>query len=378
MLVSSRFIHSTLRYMTFTLILSLSSFANAASCEPTWPAWEAFKKTFINQEGRVIDSSTMKTTSEGQSYALFFALVANDKETFNKLINWTETHQSKNDLTTHLPSWAWGKGEDGKWGGLDENSASDSDLWIAYALGEAGRLWGDRRYIALSSLIANRVLASETIEVPGLGLVLLPGATGFTPTPTRVRLNPSYVPMQVMRWFVTHSKDQRWASLLKSSEQLIIKSAPEGYAPDWIIYDYDKGFLPDQESIGSYNAIRVYLWAGMLSRDDAVRERLLDALKPMARLIERRGLPPESVNVLTGDTNNDGPSGFSAAMIPFLLASSRGKAAEQQLLRIKTEPVAEDSYYGQVLSLYALGWHDNLYQFDSKGNLTPRWTSTCP
>ncbi len=379
MLVSSRFIHRISGYIAFALIFSLSSFAHAASCEKTWPAWENFKKNLISEEGRVIDGSSeaMKTTSEGQAYALFFSLVANDRVTFDKLLNWSEKNLAEDDLILRLPSWASGKKEDGSLGVLDVNSASDADLWMAYALGEAGRLWKDRRYVALSSLLANRILTTETLDVPGLGLVLLPGAAGFT-MPAQVRLNPSYVPMQLMHWFVAHSNDARWSALLKSSQQLIVKSSPKGYVPDWIIYDYDKGFLPDSEksNVGSYDAIRVYLWAGMLSRDDSGRDILLDALKPMARLVEQRGFPPESVNILTGVTDNEGPSGFSAAMVPFLQAIGLNKAVEIQLARVAAQP--EDNYYNQVLSLYALGWHDSLYRFDSKGNLAPHWMSTCP
>ena len=382
MLASSTFIHRTLGYIACMLIFSLSSYAYAATCEKSWPAWEAFKKSSITDDGRVEDHSTesVRTTSEGQSYALFFALVAGDRATFDKLVSWTEKNLTEGDLITHLPSWVLGKKEDDSVGVLDVNSASDSDLWIAYTLGEAGRLWKDRRYVALSSLVANRILLKETLDVPGLGVVLLPGVAGFTPSPTRVRLNPSYVPLQLLHWFVSHSNDPRWASLLKSSQQLLLKSAAKGYAPDWIIYDYDKGFLPDSEkgSIGSYDAIRVYLWAGIMSRDDANRSILLNALSPMAKLVEKRGHPPEFVNTLTGVADNDGPTGYSAAMEPLLQASGRSKAAEEQLQRLSEQPVAENSYYDQVLALYALGWHDNLYLFDSLGNLTPRWMSSCP
>jgi len=369
------------------LIFNLSSFAMAhaapTACEKSWPAWDEFKRNLINEEGRVVDSisDAMITTSEGQAYALFFSLVANDRATFNKLLNWTEKNLAAYDLTNRLPSWEWGGEEERARGVMDENSASDADLWMAYALGEAGRLWSDRRLVAMSSLLANRILATETIEVPKLGLVLMPGATGFTPSATRVRLNPSYAPMQLMRWFTTHGKDPRWTSLLNSSRQLIMDSAPEGYAPEWTIYDYDKGFMLDDDDerrgLGSYNAIRVYLWAGMLNPDDPDRRELIDALRPMARFVASHGSPPESINILTGAASNPGPSGFSAAMLPFLQAAGMKKAAEEQLARIEAQPISEDSYYNQVLSLYALGWHDNLYRFELNGNLTPRWMSTC-
>lgn len=384
MLASSNFMHRTLRFFACALLFSLCSFAHAAPafCEKSWPAWDAFKKSSI-EDGRVEDHSTqgMRTTSEGQSYALFFSLVANDRVTFEKLLNWTEKNLAAGDLSTRLPSWLWGKNDNGTGGVLDINSASDADLWMAYTLGEAGRLWGDRRYVALSSLMADRILAAESMEVPDLGQVLLPGVAGFKPTPASVRLNPSYVPMQLMHWFAEHSHDARWTSIQNSSQQLIVKSSPKGYAPDWTIYDYSRGFIadtdPEKGGSGSYDAIRVYLWAGMLNRDDSSRSVLTDALKPMALLVEKMGAPPESVQIMTGVANNQGSSGFSAAMVPFLQTAGMGKAADEQLARIAAQPVAENSYYDQVLSLYALGWRDNLYHFDLKGNLAPRWKSTC-
>jgi endoglucanase len=62
-------------------------------------------------------------------------------------------------------------------------------------------------------------------------------------------------------------------------------------------------------------------------------------------------------------------------MLPFLHAS--GLNTEEQLKRIAAQPIVDDSYYDQVLGLYGTGWLNKLYQFDSKGNLTPRWMSKC-
>jgi endoglucanase len=364
--------------LLLTLFFCSGVQAAAESCDAGWPAWESFKKTFISPEGRVIDPNTddLRTTSEGQAYALFFSLVANDRPTFDKVFNWSEKNLADGDITTNLPAWLWGRNESDNWAVLDSNSASDADLWMAYTLGEAGRLWLDRRYVALSSLMADRILSTETREVAKLGLVLLPGKMGFTPGDHRVRLNPSYIPLQLLRWFSARSKDPRWAALTNSSLQIIINASPKGYAPDWILYDETQGFLPDTDGQqGSYDAIRVYLWAGMLNRDDSNRRVLTDTFKPMAQFISSHGSPPQSIQVMTGVANNAGSSGFSAAVLPFLQAS--GLSTEEQLKRIAAQPIVDDSYYDQVLGLYGTGWFNKLYQFDSKGNLTPRWMSKC-
>ena len=74
-------------------------------------AWEQFKKDYISQEGRVIDPSDARkiTTSEGQSYGMFFALAANDRAAFDNLLDWTQNNLAQGSLKEHLPAWLWGE-----------------------------------------------------------------------------------------------------------------------------------------------------------------------------------------------------------------------------------------------------------------------------
>ena len=61
--------------------------------------WDAYAKRFISGDGRVIDpQGGDRTTSEGQSYALFFSLVSNDRVRFDKLLTWTESNLGQGDL----------------------------------------------------------------------------------------------------------------------------------------------------------------------------------------------------------------------------------------------------------------------------------------
>ena len=76
----------------------------------------------------------------GQSYALFFALVDNDQARFEQLRRWTSENLAGGRLGERLPAWKWGRTETGEWGVLDENSAANADLWMAYSLLEGGRL----------------------------------------------------------------------------------------------------------------------------------------------------------------------------------------------------------------------------------------------
>ncbi|MGZ2744530.1 cellulose synthase complex periplasmic endoglucanase BcsZ [Burkholderia stagnalis] len=351
-----------------------------AACGAAWPRWDAFKRDFVSADGRVIDvgSADSRTVSEGQAYGLFFALVANDRRAFDAILGWTENNLAQGDLTAHLPAWLWGRAADGAWRVLDANAASDADLWIAYTLVEAGRLWHERSYTARGALLAKRVLDDETASVPGLGLTLLPGPVGFRLTNGQWRVNPSYSPPQVIRGLGARlPDDRRWASLAASTARVLLDTAPKGFSPDWALYRTGAGFAPDpaSQAESAYNAIRVYLWAGMLDPADPLAAPLLARFAPFAEHIAAHGAPPERVDTTTGAAGpNDGNGGFSAAAVPFLDARGQRALADAQAARVDT--LARQSppgYYTSVLTLFGLGWRDARYRFAADGTLDVRW-----
>ncbi|MGR3909959.1 cellulose synthase complex periplasmic endoglucanase BcsZ [Burkholderia sp. SR8] len=354
--------------------------ATDAQCGAAWPRWDAFKRDFVSADGRVIDvgSADSRTVSEGQAYGLFFALVANDRRTFDTILAWTENNLAQGDLSAHLPAWLWGRAPDGAWRVLDANAASDADLWIAYTLVEAGRLWRERSYTARGALLAKRVLDDETASVPGLGVTLLPGPTGFRLADGQWRVNPSYSPPQVIRGLAARlPDDRRWAALAASTGRVLLDTAPKGFAPDWALYRAGAGFGPDPQTHAqsAYNAIRVYLWAGMLDRADPLAAPLLARFAPFADYIAAHGAPPEKVDTTTGVAGpNDGNGGFSAAAVPFLDARGQRALADAQAARVDT--LARQSapgYYTSVLTLFGLGWRDGRYRFGADGSLDARW-----
>jgi endoglucanase len=368
-----------------TGLMGLHDLAGATSplaqARGIWPAWHLFAQQFVSHDGRVVDSNTERshTVSEAQAYALFFALVSNDRPGFERLLRWTEDNLCQGDLSAHLPAWQWGRQDSGQWGVIDSHSASDADLWLAYALGEAGRLWGERRYSALSRLVSARILREETADLPGLGLTLLPGPTGFSLGGGRWRLNASYCPPQLMQWLALHTEQgASWTALAQSAQKVTLGSAPKGLAADWTVYDSRQGFVPDldgpEKGQGAYNAIRIYLWVGTLHADAAERASLLRALWPMARYVRETGAPPESIDILTGVAERSGPPGFSAALLPFLQAQQDSAGLGQQRARLKVQPLQADAYYEQALALFAQGWMDGYYRYGVDGRLQPRWS----
>ncbi|GHK45535.1 glucanase [Escherichia coli] len=326
---------NVLRSGLVTMLL-LAAFSVQAAC--TWPAWEQFKKDYISQEGRVIDPSDARkiTTSEGQSYGMFFALAANDRAAFDNLLDWTQNNLAQGSLKENLPAWLWGKKENSKWEVLDSNSASDGDVWMAWSLLEAGRLWKEQRYTDIGS--------------------------------------PSYLPPTLAQYFTRFGAP--WTTLRETNQRLLLETAPKGFSPDWVRYEKDKGWQLKAEKtlISSYDAIRVYMWVGMMPDSDPQKARMLNRFKPMATFTEKNGYPPEKVDVATGKAQGKGPVGFSAAMLPFL-QNRDAQAVQRQ--RVADNFPGSDAYYNYVLTLFGQGWDQHRFRFSTKGELLPDWGQEC-
>jgi endoglucanase len=362
------------------LLFATASHGRDDQCDG-WPAWQRFKQLYLSEDGRVIDASTPRriTVSEGQAYALIFALIANDPAAFSRIIGWTQENLAQGHLERSLPAWQWGHAEDGTWAVLDPNAASDADLWMAYALAEAGRLWRNASYAGLARALSDRILREEVALIPGLGATLLPGPKGFVAQQTW-RLNASYAPIQVLRGIGRQSGNRLWDEVLKSSERLIVGSAPRGFAADWIGYRLPDGFVTDQltHGSGSYNAIRVYLWAGMLPDSDPLATALAHRLAPMIADAGRRRAPPESINTTTLESKGEGSPGFSAALLPLLVRAKLGGIVQAYRARVEAESLQSDQhYYSDALTLFGLGWLDRRYAFDRSGVLLVNWTAPC-
>ncbi|MCL4485940.1 MAG: glycosyl hydrolase family 8 [Nitrospirae bacterium] len=174
------------------LLLGGPPHALAASGFPHGLSGTASGNTFSSRTDRD------RSTSEGEAYALFFSLVAGDRDTFRKILEWTGNNLAQGDLDRHLPAWVWRKRPNGRWGILDVNPASDADCWIAYTLIEAGRLWKDPAYERQGRHLLSTIEKNETAFLPGYGWALLPGPWGFRLPDGTTRLNPSYFPPEIL------------------------------------------------------------------------------------------------------------------------------------------------------------------------------------
>lgn len=374
--------------------------AQAQTCD--WPLWQNYAKRFVQDDGRVLNSSMKPTesSSEGQSYAMFFALVGNDRASFDKLWTWTKANMSGSDIGQNLPGWLWGKKADNTWGVIDQNSASDADLWMAYALLEAARVWNAPQYRADAQLLLANVERNLIVRVPGLGKMLLPGPVGYVHPGGLWRFNPSYQVLAQLRRFQKERPNGGWNEVAESNARMLADSAsnPHGLAANWVGYratSANTGVFvvdPFSDDLGSYDAIRTYMWAGMTAKGDPLAAAMLKSLGGISRATAASvtGFPPEKIHVLTGEAEkNKGytPMGFSAATLAFFQA--RGETALAQLQKAKVDdalnkalaPSAPDSaqpiYYDYMLSLFGQGFADQKYRFEQDGTVKLSWEAAC-
>ena len=374
--ISSLFTRLSARALMSLMLVAGSGIECAG---PTWPSlYQSYARAFLDNQIRVIDRDTGdRTTSEGQAYAMFFALVANDRARFDGLLRWTELNLAAGDLTAQLPAWQWGRDASDRWGVLDANAAADADVRMAYALLEAGRAWNDQHYTSIGRSLAKRIADEEVTDIGGIGPVLLPAPKGFRQD-NAIRLNASYLPLQVFAGLGHLMPDGPWERIAQRISTLVSASSPHGYATDWIDFAPGRGF--SASDAGSYDAIRVYLWAGMLDPGATGRDAMLRSLSGMTDWLRKNAAPPEKVRRDGSVEVPNGPVGFSAALLPYLSAIGEKKLADAQSGRLRS---ALDSrtglygrpprYYDQNLALFALGWTERRFWFDSSGTLKTWW-----
>jgi endo-1,4-beta-D-glucanase Y len=357
-----------------------------------WPLWQAYTQRFLDGQGRIIDRTAGdRTTSEGQAYALFFALVDNDHAHFEKILKWTEDNLAGGDLTARLPAWDWGHTDSGEWKIRDANPASDADLWLSYTLLQAGRLWKDPRYENLGRLLAARIAKEEVALVPGVGAALIPGPHGFHPGDQDWILNPSYMPLPVLVYLAKAMPEGPWSSILDTLPALLDAQVGHGYAMDWVsagasgVHAVAPPAAPppgvgEPQPAGSYDAIRVYLWLGISDPGMKGQRELLAQVSGMATYLKTAVTPPLEVDAQGTVVHAEAPVGFSAAVIPYLLAvglKAQAKLQQDRLIAAQDPSTGlyghPGEYYDENIALFSTAWSEERYRFNRDGSLHPKW-----
>jgi endo-1,4-beta-D-glucanase Y len=179
-----------------------------------------------------------------------------------------------------------------------------------------------------------------------------------------------------------------WSALSRTLPRFLSRSAREGYAMDWVSFNTLNGFAaaaaPGQAAgstrLGSYDAIRVYLWAGMTNPLTPGAEETMLAVPGMATYLAEHQYPPEQVSEQGDAVSVSAPVGFSAAVIPYLDVLGKTAVRDKQLARLAVEldpgtrlyghPAA---YYDQNLVMFGKGWEDRRFRFGRDGELKVTW-----
>jgi endoglucanase len=192
-------------------------------------SWSAYKQRFIQTDGRVIDwEGNARTVSEGTAYAMLRSVLMDDPDTFAQVLSWAEDNLQRRDgntRTDQLWVWKWGQDDQGNWGVMDSNFASDADIDAITALILASRRWDRPEYLQLAQSKLKDLWELSTVEVmtaSDKSRYLLPGpAAVFQPEPTTIYLNPSYLAPAAFRLFAQVDAERDWMSLVDSSYQVL-------------------------------------------------------------------------------------------------------------------------------------------------------------
>lgn len=322
-------------------------------------SYEYYKKNFMSKDGRIIDYDKNNiTTSEGQSYIMLRSVIMEDKPTFDLAYNWAKNNLQRKD---YLFSWLWGENSKGEYKTLDENSASDADVDIAFALLLAYEKWNDPQYLQAAQGIICSIWNNETRRI-GSHLVLMPGVNQTKDD--KIEVNPSYFAPYEFRFFQKYDELHDWNCLIDSSyyylNQVMAKTATH-LPPNWFSIENGQIVLEDSpKSDFSYDAIRVFLRIYM-DYIIAGEKRALPILEKSSFFAEKwRESKKFYTNYKANGELRDRVEFIGSIMILMPSIEKYSPAAAVEIYTTKLEPIFNDTkywdskndYYGKNLSWF--------------------------
>ena len=242
--------------------VSLTSLAIPAAAQDVH-LWMLFKQRFLSSEGRIIDNDNANIShSEGQAWGMLLAEIHNDRVAFERILRWTSAHLAiRGD---RLLAWRYRPV-----GGVDDiNSATDADLFHAWALLRADQRWPGQGYRAMAGAIAGDILRISARQIDGRTL-LMPGAWGFDHWDHLV-LNPSYYVFPALEALGASFPHPAWQRLIQEGERMLAEArfGRWGLPADWVVLRRRGGAVEPQPVRGDRfgdDAVRlpIYLaWSG--------------------------------------------------------------------------------------------------------------------
>lgn len=310
-------------------------------------AWRSYKARFVTDQGRVVDTGNGRIShSEGQGYGMLLAVAAGDRETFQRIWNWTRANLMVRDDA--LLAWRWEP--DKRPGVADMNDATDGDILVAWALGEAGDAWSDDGYRLAARRIAVDVARRTVLFRTDGPSLLLPAMNGFSAEdrPDGPVINLSYWVFPAFPRLAKVAPEFEWGRLSATGQDLVLR-ARFGQArlpTEWIAM---RGGQP-QPAAGfpahfSYNAVRVPLYLAMAG---ITERRYYEPLLKLWAEPDPAGLPiiDTATDTMAGRMNEPGYAAISALAACAVSGTPLGPGL--------LEPVSTENYYPATLHLLAL------------------------
>jgi endo-1,4-beta-D-glucanase Y len=306
--------------------------------------WRVFRSRFLAPEGRLVDTGNQGIShSEGQGWGLIFAAAFDDRETFDKVLDWTRRVLKRPNDNLH----AWRYRPAATPAVDDPNNATDGDLYIAYGLLLAQARWRHEPYRQLAVAIG-RDLLRHALRRPHGRPVMLPGVNGFESAAGLV-LNPSYFVLPIYAALDRVMPGEGWPQIAREALEVMRRArfGAWGLTPDWVL-------MPPAASAPlrlpsawpprfSFDAVRAPLalaWAGATTHP-----ALLGA---HAFWSDRRWtVPPAWVDLVTGHTAEFEATPGMRAIAAFVAARIAGGGATVTLPSVN----ASQDYYSASLTL---------------------------
>jgi endoglucanase len=119
----------------------------------------------------------------------------------------------------------------------------------------------------------------------------------------------------------------------------------------------------------------------MTNGSGTARAEMLNAVPGMGAYLATHDAPPEKVSDQGIPMAEDGPVGFSAAVLPYLRAEpDQSKTSAQQTVRMDKlrDPASglygkDLAYYDQNLALFSTGFIEGRFSFGPGGELNVGW-----
>lgn len=308
-------------------------------------SWQLYRSLFMTPEGRIVDRENGEIShSESQGYGMLMAEAAGDRDSFSRIWNWTERELQIRDDS--LVAWKWDPAANPPV--ADTNNATDGDLLIAWALLRAHERWDVADYRREAKSIVDDIL-SQTTEKTRFGMVLLPGATGFSKAERSDGpvVNLSYWIFPAIEELAATFPELKAAKLTASGKAILkaITGTGKSLPSDWTSLAAKtpkpaEGFPPEF----GYNAVRIPLylvWGG------TGEPELLGALARPWQSTEGAG--PTIIDVATGAAGEPMVgAGYEVIADAVACAGGDGPAGDRLL---SFEP---STYYASTLHILTL------------------------